>query len=145
MSSSRLVGLPFRFESGQQRLGRDATVGNQLAAGSTHRGGERRGPAVLVDQYGGHTAGLEHLAHLLDIFRGSPGEGEVYRTLATEARLGWRELEDRRGQKLIDWRTALIIGPPTSAFVAGSLSRPNGLPLSAVDIARRTNGGVTVP
>ncbi len=96
------------------------------------------------DRYpAGHANGSSHGD--TRIFRGSPGEGEVYRTLATEARLGWRELEDRSGQKLIDWRTALIIGPPSSAFVAGSLPRPNGLPLSAVDIARRTNGGVTVP
>jgi hypothetical protein len=45
----------------------DATAGDQLAAGATNGGGERPGPAVLVDEQGGRGAGLERGAGLRDV------------------------------------------------------------------------------
>src|SRR3954471_16017184 len=68
-SADRLgrVGGLGRVEGSQHGLDRDPAAGDQLAAGTAQRGRERRGPDVLVDEYAGGAAGLQHGTSLVEV------------------------------------------------------------------------------
>src|SRR3954471_1557354 len=67
MSRSRLLEGGIRFERGDDRLDRDAPVGDQLSARATRGRGEVGSPDVLVDEHPGDAARLHRIREALDV------------------------------------------------------------------------------
>jgi sarcosine oxidase len=81
------------------------------------------------------------------IMRLTPGEGEVYVSLARRANEIWRTWEGLAGQPLIEWTGGLMAGPAGSPFVATCqrLSRKPAALLRGDAIHPLTRGYIAMP
>jgi sarcosine oxidase len=81
------------------------------------------------------------------IMRLTPGEGEVYVTLARRAAVIWRTWEGLAGRPLIEWTGGLMAGPRGSPFVA-ACQRLSGAPAALLRgdaIHALTRGYIAMP
>jgi sarcosine oxidase len=81
------------------------------------------------------------------IMRLTPGEGEIYVTLARQAAALWRVWEGFAGQPLIEWTGGYMAGPRGSPFVAACqrMSRKPAALLRGDAIYTLTRGRVAMP
>ncbi len=81
------------------------------------------------------------------IMRLTPGEGELYVSLARRAGAMWRDWEGLAGRPLIEWTSGLMAGPRGSPFVAAcqSLSRKPAALLRGDAIHPLTRGAIAMP
>jgi len=81
------------------------------------------------------------------IMRLTPGEGEIYTTLARRAAPMWRDWEGLAGQPLIEWTGGLMAGPRGSPFVEACrrMSRTPAALLRGDAIHPLTRGFIAMP